>query len=191
MSEDLTKNNVTTETESESNRPESVETGVGFCPRHPDVETGLRCNRCNTLICPKCAKRTPVGFRCPDCIREQEDKFYTGGNFDYVIAAVITLPLSFVAAWLFTTFFGGFFLFFLIFFGAIVIAGIAGFIAEVVRRAVNKRRSRYLGHVAAGSLIVATLPFVLINLLGGSLFGLIAPGMFLFIGASTIYARLR
>lgn len=166
-----------------------AETGIGYCYRHPDSQTGLRCNRCNKLICPKCAKRTPVGFRCPDCIREQEDKFYTGGNLDYVIAAVITLPLSFISAWVFTAIFSRSFIFFFI--GIAVIAGVTGLIAEIVRRAVGKRRSRYLGHVAAGALIIATLPFILINLRDGSLFGLLAPGMFLVLGTTTIFARLR
>jgi membrane associated rhomboid family serine protease len=46
------------------------------CARHPEVETGLRCNRCNTPICPRCAERTPVGFRCPDCILELEQRYY-------------------------------------------------------------------------------------------------------------------
>ena len=164
------------------------DTGVGFCYRHPDIETGLRCNRCNKLICPSCAQRTPVGFRCPDCIREQEDKFYTGGNLDYVIAAVITLPLALIAAWLFATFIRGFFV---IFIGLFIIPAVAGFIAEVVRWAVGKRRSRYLRHVTAGTLILATLPFLLLNLLTGSIFGLIGPGMFLFLGVTTILARLR
>ena len=86
-----------------SDEPETVvsESGLAFCYRHPDVETGLRCNRCNKPICPKCAQRTPVGFRCPDCIREQEDKFFTGTNTDYLIAVVITLPLSLIAAGLY------------------------------------------------------------------------------------------
>jgi hypothetical protein len=69
-------------------------TGVGVCYRHMETETGLRCNRCNKVICPKCAHRTPVGFRCPDCIREQEDKFYTGVSSDYILAVVIAFPLS-------------------------------------------------------------------------------------------------
>lgn len=37
------------------------------CSYHPNVMTGLRCNRCGKPICPQCAVRTPVGFRCPDC----------------------------------------------------------------------------------------------------------------------------
>ena len=73
-----------------------VETGLGFCYRHPNVETGLRCNRCNKPICPKCAHRTPVGFRCPDCIREHEDKYYSGTTSAYVIAAVVAFPLSLI-----------------------------------------------------------------------------------------------
>ena len=53
------------------------ETEAVFCYRHPNVETGLRCNRCNKPICAKCAQRSPVGFRCPDCVVEIEDRFYS------------------------------------------------------------------------------------------------------------------
>ncbi|NJN97269.1 MAG: hypothetical protein HC875_25880 [Anaerolineales bacterium] len=38
------------------------ETGPLYCYQHPKVETGLRCNRCNRPICPKCAQRTPWDF---------------------------------------------------------------------------------------------------------------------------------
>jgi len=41
--------------------------GVTYCARHPQVETALRCGRCDTLICPRCLVQTPVGARCPDC----------------------------------------------------------------------------------------------------------------------------
>jgi phage FluMu protein Com len=37
------------------------------CPRHPDVETRLRCSACDTLICPSCANEAAVGYKCPDC----------------------------------------------------------------------------------------------------------------------------
>ncbi|MDA0256830.1 MAG: rhomboid family intramembrane serine protease, partial [Chloroflexi bacterium] len=36
------------------------------CERHPETETELRCQRCDTPICPRCMVQTPVGFRCPD-----------------------------------------------------------------------------------------------------------------------------
>ncbi|MEZ4564103.1 MAG: B-box zinc finger protein [Thermomicrobiales bacterium] len=42
-------------------------TGPAMCAEHPDVETRLRCSRCGKPICPRCAVRTPVGMRCPDC----------------------------------------------------------------------------------------------------------------------------
>lgn len=37
------------------------------CTYHPSVRTRLRCSKCGTPICPRCAVETPVGFRCPDC----------------------------------------------------------------------------------------------------------------------------
>jgi hypothetical protein len=165
-------------------------TGIGYCYRHPETETGLRCNRCNRFICPKCARRTPVGFRCPDCIREQEDRYYTGGNLDYVIAAVIALPLSLIGAWLFTTILGGFG-FFILFIGFIVAPIISGLIAEAVRWGVRKRRSRYLSRVVIGCLILGTAPFLILALLVGNVWALIAPSLFLFLGVATISARLR
>ncbi|MBN1991519.1 MAG: hypothetical protein JW953_02365 [Anaerolineae bacterium] len=167
-----------------------VETGLAYCYRHPNVETGLRCNRCNRPICPKCARRTPVGFRCPDCIREQENKFYTGGNTDYLIAAAISFPLSLIAAGLFTFILGGFWIWWTLLIGFFVAPAVAGFIAEAVRWGVRRRRSRYLGRVVAGCLILATLPFGLFSLLGGG-GGLIAAGLFLFLGTTTVLARLR
>jgi hypothetical protein len=175
-------------------QPET-KTGVGYCYRHPQTETGLRCNRCNKFICPKCARRTPVGFRCPDCIREQEDRYYSGGNIDYVIAAVIALPLSLIAAGLFTTILGGLGLFLTLILGSIVTPVVVGVIVEAVRWGVKKRRSRYLRHVVIGSFILGTAPFLILSLtagfLGGGFWALIAPSLFLFLGVATISARLR
>jgi hypothetical protein len=170
--------------------PPTAEDEVTVCYRHPATETGLRCNKCNKYICPKCAVRTPVGFRCPDCIREQEDKYYSGGNADYVIAAVIAFPLSLIIAALFTFILGGigFFSFII---GLIVAPIAAGFIAEAVRWGVRRRRSRYLRHVVIGCLMAGIAPFVLLFLLTGNLFGLIIPAILLVAGSATITARLR
>lgn len=38
-----------------------------FCARHPQTETGLRCGRCDTPICPRCMVHSSVGIRCPEC----------------------------------------------------------------------------------------------------------------------------
>ena len=37
------------------------------CSSHPKVLTRLRCSKCGTPICPRCAVETPVGFRCATC----------------------------------------------------------------------------------------------------------------------------
>ena len=36
------------------------------CERH-GAPTTLRCSKCDTPICPRCAVRSPVGMRCPSC----------------------------------------------------------------------------------------------------------------------------
>ncbi|MFA9431550.1 B-box zinc finger protein [Egicoccus sp. AB-alg2] len=40
------------------------------CPRHPDVETRLSCSACETPICPSCGVEAAVGYKCPDCARQ-------------------------------------------------------------------------------------------------------------------------
>ena len=161
-----------------------------FCYRHPNTETSLRCNRCGQPICAKCAVRTPVGFRCPDCVRQQQSKFYTGGSLDYVLAVVVALPLSLVAAAIFTFIIAriGFFSWIISFIAAPATGGV---IAEAVWRAVGRRRSRYLSTIVAACLVLSVVPFLLLELFTGNLFGLIVPGILLFFGVGAIVARLR
>jgi len=47
--------------------PVTYSSGQVPCSYHPNVMTGLRCNRCGKPICPQCGVRMPVGMRCPDC----------------------------------------------------------------------------------------------------------------------------
>src|SRR5688572_1451926 len=42
--------------------------GRTFCAIHTSVETTLRCNKCGRYMCVKCAVRTPVGYRCKQCV---------------------------------------------------------------------------------------------------------------------------
>lgn len=49
--------------------PDDLE--VKHCYRHPQRETGVSCSNCGRPICHECMISAPVGFRCPECVREQ------------------------------------------------------------------------------------------------------------------------
>lgn len=44
--------------------------GAAVCFRHADRETYLRCSRCERPICTDCMVQAPVGFQCPECVRD-------------------------------------------------------------------------------------------------------------------------
>jgi len=50
--------------------PDAVPPGTfaARCYRHPDRESGIRCQRCGRSICPECMAPSPVGFHCPECV---------------------------------------------------------------------------------------------------------------------------
>jgi hypothetical protein len=132
------------------------------CFYHPSVETTLRCNRCSKPICTRCAVSTPVGYRCKECIREQQETFYSTLWYDYVLAAVVTIPLAAVASliisgigWL-TIFVAPF---------------VGGIIAEAVRLVTGRRRGRWLPLVVSLAMIAGALPI----LAGGMIGFLIGP----------------
>ncbi|MFD3839203.1 rhomboid family intramembrane serine protease [Streptomyces sp. NPDC058642] len=47
--------------------PESVAT---TCYRHPQVESHVRCTRCERYICPDCMREAAVGHQCVECVKE-------------------------------------------------------------------------------------------------------------------------
>src|SRR5512136_84973 len=120
-----------------------------FCINHPQVRTSLRCNRCGNPICVKCAVRTPVGYRCKNCVRTQQAVFYTASPRDYDVAALITLPLAAIGQ-----FIGPMLGFFALFAGPIV----GGLIAELVWRATGKRRGKYTWLIVAACMVIPALP---------------------------------
>jgi membrane associated rhomboid family serine protease len=53
----------------ETRLPDDLE--VKHCYRHPQRETGVSCSNCGRPICHECMIDAPVGFRCPECVKEQ------------------------------------------------------------------------------------------------------------------------
>ena len=164
------------------------EADITYCEIHPDRETKLRCNRCNKLICTKCAIQTPTGYRCEECVRGQQKTFNTAQTQDYVLAFVVAVVLSYIGALIASRI--GFFTIFL--------APVAGsVIAEAVRAVVKKRRSKQLFQVAVAGIALGAAPFLLLPIFYlfvgggfGSLFGLLWPGLYLVIAGSTAYYRM-
>ena len=72
---------------------------VMYCTNHPDTETLLRCNKCGKPICLKCAVLTEVGYRCKECIREQQNVFYNAMTGDNWIAFAVAASVFSGAAW--------------------------------------------------------------------------------------------
>src|SRR3954464_12894718 len=74
--------------------------GRTFCAIHTAVETTLRCNKCGRYMCVRCAVRTPVGYRCKECVHQQQDSFFTATQGDYLIAGAVAFGLGLPAAFI-------------------------------------------------------------------------------------------
>ncbi len=172
-----------------------------YCANHPTTATQLRCNRCGKPICSKCAVRTPVGYRCRECVREQQQVFETASTIDYVIAFVVSGVAAFLAVALLGLLivaipFGGFL-------GLFVAPAVGGGVAEIVRRSMRGHRGRHLPTAAAGGAILGVLPSILGGLIafvgglhtpqafGWAALALLWPCVYAFLIVSTLYWRLR
>jgi hypothetical protein len=131
----------------------------------------MRCNRCNRPICAECAIRTPTGYRCRECVREQQKKFDTAVWYDYVVAFVVAAIGSAIASGLIAVVSGFFFGLLVLF----IAPGAGAFIGNIVLRFIRNRRSRALFLTAAVGMVVGALPALLLISLP-ALLGLLAGG---------------
>lgn len=166
-----------------------------YCYRHSGRPTSLRCISCGNPICSKCAQHTPVGYRCPVCIREAQDVYYSATMLDYILAFVVSLPLSLLAGYVVVWILGGGFLMIIL---MLFLGGAAGsFIGRVAHRVVGRRRGRRLPHLVAAMIVLGVLlpalPVVFAILLGnfGAIAGLIVPALYLFVATSAAFYTMR
>ena len=160
-----------------------------YCYVHPERETSLRCKNCEKPICASCAVRTPTGYSCKECVREQQKIFNTAEWYDYLIGFGTSAILSLIASLLLVLISGfvGFFMLFISF----AIAGAAGaFIANITQTVLRKRRSNRLFWLVAAGVIAGALPVILFQLLTGNFFAIIWQGIYLFTATPTVYARI-
>ena len=151
-----------------------------YCARHPDRDTGLRCNRCERYMCIECAKRTPVGYTCRECVRGHENKFYAGTSLDYAIVAAVSLLGGGVIAFI-SGLVGG-----VLLLGLIIAPALGGVLAQLALQLSGRRRGRYSGYVCAGGVAI-----------GGILTALLLTGLgvisllYVALAASTAFARYK
>ncbi len=169
-----------------------------YCTNHPQTETLLRCNKCGRPMCLKCVQRTPVGYRCKECLGEQRAGYYTATPLDYALTGILALVLGGIAVLLMNFINLGLF--------SIIIAIFAGpfaggIISEVIRRVTAKRRGRYIALTAAIAIALAAFILFLLPVLPFLFSGnaramsavLMNWGFWIFIALtiSTTFARLR
>ena len=152
------------------------------CIDHPHRETNLRCNRCGAPVCTDCIVRTPVGFRCKECVKVQQASFFDVRWYDYPVAAIIALVLSIPGA-VVASALGLWF--------AIILSPVAGgLIGGAVHWAIGQRYGRWIwllvgACIVTGSLVVlGVTPFL-------NPFGMISIGIYVITATGAAVGVLR
>ena len=159
----------------------TTESDIHYCAAHPERDTELRCNRCDRYMCIDCAVRTPVGYTCRQCVRGHEDKFFEGSLVDYGLVAA-TCAVGGALTPFVMMLIGGFLII-----GFIVAPAIGGTAAQIALQLTGRRRGRYSGYVAGGSVFAGGLVSALLLVGGFGIFTL----LFLALATSAAYARFK
>jgi len=136
--------------------------------------------------------QTPVGYRCKECVYQQQTVYFNAKGYDNFVA----LSLGLVVALLLTPLVGV--LSDLFYFGAFYLAFFAGpvagsLLAQLTRLAVGRRRGRHLRYYALAGLLCGVLAaVVLVALAVGIVLIFELPLLiFLFLALTTLYQLLR
>lgn len=161
---------------------------------NPDETPTLRCNRCDQPITPETAVLTPTGYRCQNCVKEQQKVFDNTRFFDLVLGFIIAALLSYAGGWLVSR---------LGFFTLLVAPSVGVLIYRAVRLVVNKRRSRALNNAILVGAIIGCIPMLVPEITAlifsggdalsftGSLLPLIWRVVYTVLVASTAYAQSK
>jgi hypothetical protein len=120
------------------------------CATHPDIETGLRCGKCDKPICPKCLVHTPVGARCRDCAHIASLPTFQVNNRQLFISIAVGLVIAVVYGFLWGLL--SYFLDFIIL-NLLLGAGAGYCISEGMSFVINRKRGTKLA-VIAGIMVV-------------------------------------
>ncbi|GEM_PF-125036 len=127
---------------------------VTFCATHPEVETALRCGRCDKPICPRCIVQTPVGGRCKECANMKRLPIFEVSAQNYAKAVVLAFLASLVLGFIWASLpFRGYFSF-------IVSAGVGYALGELVSYAASRKSSVGLKIIAGASVVLCYLSSV-------------------------------
>jgi hypothetical protein len=157
---------------------------VLHCTWHPERETLVRCYRCTRPICPQCSVRGPVGLLCKECARANRPAIFDVKAGDYLVAGIVGLVLSTVAAFL-VSFIGGFW-FVMLF----VAPPAGGLIADLMSRAVGMKRGRGMA-VLAGACIVGGVLVCALGFAGLRLLFNVGIWFYVVLAVAGAYYRLR
>ena len=156
-----------------------------YCAVHPDRETALQCNKCGRYMCVQCAVPTPVGYRCKECVRGIEDKFFNASPADPAIVFAVCAVLSGIGAFIAAQV--GFLLLVLI-----AAAPVGGFVSEVALRAIGRRRGRNVPVAGGvGAALGGLAPLLYIMLMTGRFIPNISILLFAGIVTAAVYSRFR
>jgi len=138
--------------ESENGRQGTELVEVFRCAAHPDVETNLRCGKCDKPICPKCMVETPVGARCQECARINKLPTFQVSNKQLLIASCVGFVIAVVYGflWGILSLYANF-----IILNLLLGAGAGYVIGEGMSRVINRKRGTKLAVIAGVMVIVS------------------------------------